>query len=406
MSLPKPFCRYAMKTIRLREHESCIHEGLELRPADWDLAERLSNTSVLEIREAGRQIKISADHHVGMARFSDFEVVVEPKIGMEPQNLPRLVAYAFGFDDIKMMQGEAGFVHDQTYLVDILIGFFTWGCGRLISQGLLKSYLVRRDNVPFLRGRLLPPLHMGNTARKRPAFACEFDDLEYDNLENRILLYCLKRCTHITGSPRLKKEAARLAAQLSGAVRYAVTTPEEITSVQYTRMNRHYKPLLRLAALITGEAGIGRISGPESAASFFVDMNDVFERFVARLFKEYHPLKSAYQKSRHAWSAGGQRLYIRTDILLDSHIVVDSKYKEELSRNDLYQIGFYIHEYRQKTGYAILPAHPSATNRDIISETGRVTVSVRFVDIDQMLHHIHANEHAALLDVMCRLVPA
>ena len=37
-----------------------------------------------------------------------------------------------------------------------------------------------------------------NDSRMNAKFACEFDELEYDNLENQILLYCLHRCSNWT----------------------------------------------------------------------------------------------------------------------------------------------------------------------------------------------------------------
>lgn len=396
-----------MRTIRTSEHSRrTIHEGLELRPGDTGLVEKLTKSNMLEIKELRSGVEISSFSHVGMARFENFEVVVDPKIKLEPQNLPRLFAYAFEFDDIRMQDGEAGVTPRYDWLVDVLIDFFVRECRRLIAMGLLKSYVTYRDDVSFLRGRILVQRQLGHIAKREPVFACEFDELEYDNLENRILLYCLGQCHDVTGSSRLRKETRMLVRQLAGVVRRAEISLEDIDGVAYTRLNQHYRKLHALARLIISSTGVGHLSGPNTVRSFFVDMNEVFERFVARLFEEHHPCEAEFQKSRHAWSAeeGGKK-YIRTDILLDSKLVVDSKYKKELSPGDLYQIGFYIHEYRQKQGYAILPECAGAQEDDIISERERITVSVRTINVDDALRLLYAKEHEKLQEMVLGMVP-
>lgn len=392
-----------METVETREHEILTREDLDMHPSDMALAEHLKESNILSIRELRQGIEISSFNHIGMARFADFEVVVWPKLLLR-QNLPRLVAYAFGFDDIKIQNAEAGFVVREANLIDILIDFFTKGCRRLIAQGLLKSYVTRHDDVPFLRGRLLLRYQLVHMVKKRPVFACEFDELEYDNLENRILLYCLEQCFHITQSPRLKKDARILARQFSGTVRHTEIGITDFERISYTRLNRHYKTLHNLAKLIITSTGIGEFSGKDATSSFFLDMNYVFERFVTRLFEEYHPYDVQSQKSKHAWNTDEKRLYIRTDILLDSKIVVDAKYKDQLSRGDLYQIGFYIHEYKQKLGYAILP-EPSVIPEHITSVREKITICAKTININDVLNLIYTDEHEKMRAMIRAMVP-
>ena len=256
-----------MRTIRTREHKQSTHEDLELSPSDMNLVETLKDSTTLAIREARRGIEIHSYSHIGMARFAGFEVVVDPKIPLERQNLPRLIAYAFGFDEIKMQRAEAGFMPDDLYLIDILVGFFARGCRLLMAQGLLKSYVAQQDDVLFLRGRLLLRHQIDHIVKKRPVFACEFDELEYDNLENQILLYCLELCSRITQSHNLKKDTRILARQLSAVVRHSEISLDELDNIQYTRLNQHYRTLHSLARLIISSAGIGDFSGSNTVSS-------------------------------------------------------------------------------------------------------------------------------------------
>lgn len=391
-----------MKTIRMREHQTSTHDDLELTPSDKRLVKNLQDSKILTIREARHGIEITSLNYIGMARFANFEVVVEPKIQMKQQNLPMLIAYAFGFDDLKMQKAETDFMPDGSYLADILIDFFCKGCKHLMAQGMLKSYVTHQDDVSFLRGRLLLRYQLDHMAKKSPMFACEFDELDYDNVENRILLYCLDQCFRITQSPNLKKDSRMLARQLSGVVQYVEVRPEDF-DIQYTRLNKHYETLHSLARLIINSIGIGDFSGKSMMGSFFLDMNYIFERFVTKLFEEYHPYDVQSQKSRRAWNTKEGWKYIRPDILLDSRIVIDAKYKEKLYQDDLYQIGFYVHEYGQKLGYAILPHFGKQENITSIKE--KITVSVRTINVDMVLNRLYANKHEELKKIMSEMVP-
>lgn len=379
--------------IKIREHKT-ICKNLELHPDDQEVVNYLKN--ILDIKELKQGIEITSSSSVGMVKFKNFEVIVESKI---PVNVLGLIEYALDFDDLKM-KGDAGF-ESGDHLVDVLIDFFVEKCKKLVMQGLLKSYVTYRDDVSFLRGKLLVRQQLYHTIRKRPTFACEFDELEYDNLENQILLYCLKFCLNKTESARLKKEITILRKQLEMVVNYTEITLDDFEQIQYTRLNQHYESLHRLAKLIMESPGISEFS-KHTAKSFFVDMNVIFEKFVTKLFDEHYPLKVESQKSKHSWSTEDKKLNIRTDLLLDSKTVLDIKYKEELSSSDLYQIGFYIHEYKQSQGYAILPA--PAKTQDITSSEQNITISVRVIDVEKTLKLIYEKKHKELKDMLLDII--
>jgi len=229
-----------------------------------------------------------------------------------------------------------------------------------------------QENVSYLRGKLLLKQHLINVLENRPQFACEYDELEYDNLENQILLFCLKRCYKITNSENLKRDIRKLIFQFSGAVSDRLVTHYDFKKITYNRLNNNYTNAHQLSELIIKSSGIVDFysEAKHHISSFFVDMNEIFEKFVYRLFeKYYHPreFKIFEQKTEKAWTIDfTEKESIRTDILLRNlktkqNTVIDTKYKEKLTPLDRYQIGFYIHEYRkstenwQKTGYAILP---------------------------------------------------
>ena len=72
--------------------------------------------------------------------------------------------------------------------------------------------------------------------------------------------------------------------------------------------------------------------------------------------------------------------------------LIDAKYKEKISVTDRYEIGFYIHEYVQTDGFAILPhdkrdGQNNQPRKDysITSEEQEITIYIKHIDIDDML---------------------
>ena len=61
----------------------------------------------------------------------------------------------------------------------------------LMNKGLLKSYVLNTENISAVRGKLLFQQQMVNDLMRKPKFFCEYDELEYDSTENRVLLQAM-----------------------------------------------------------------------------------------------------------------------------------------------------------------------------------------------------------------------
>ena len=83
----------------------------------------------------------------------------------------------------------------------------------------------------------------------------------------------------------------------------------------------------------------------------------------------------------------------------DLKYLVDAKYKEKISSTDRFELGFYIHEFKDtdrfpgKEAFAILPIpidHKAKTTDDsITSEQQGITIHIKYVDVDDMLDLIY-----------------
>ena len=120
---------------------------------------------------------------------------------------------------------------------------------------------------------------MLNDASKKPKFFCEFDELEYDSVENRVILQALTVVERTSDNQDVRLKAMDLAQKLSGVVQKpSVPYPERKKMMQsYNRQNLRYKEIHYTCHQIIEESGIGDIyKGEEShVVPVFYDMNEL-----------------------------------------------------------------------------------------------------------------------------------
>jgi 5-methylcytosine-specific restriction enzyme subunit McrC len=351
---------------------------------------------------------------------------------LKPENFAGFYDFAYGFkDDIKLYDNKTEFdAGKEDWLAPIFICSFIKRCLELVNRGLYKSYETQTDDLTFLRGKLIMKQQMKNDFKKKLAFNCEFDELITNNLENQICLNVLENLCY----PRLKDSEQRrrcntlikrFSMEVDKTLGEGRTTLQEkdFQNIVYNRMNERYKDAHTLGKMIWQHAGISDLYKfkKSNINSFFVPMNDVFEKFLGQLFERYYPeFKVEEQKYKPAWKKQVEdedketSQGIRTDILLrdkendELKHIIDAKYMEKIDTKDRYEIGFYIHEYAQTEGFAILP-HDKRAEYDkvltpekkkklvdmrlrdysITSEKHGIKINIKHLDIDNLLDAIY-----------------
>ena len=372
------------------------------------LAKHLEDEKILVISELNNGISVQSNSHVGTAQFSNFRIDVLPKIQIK--SLARLIQYAYDLN-IVIPESETKFDETKNTLIEIVIASFVAQTQKILRQGLARAYVTHQDSISHLRGKLLLKQQFLHVAKKNVRFACEFDELEHDILENKIIRYTLEICHHMSSNESLRKETRRLIHQISGFVDREEIKLQDFEKIHYTRLNQHYKKIHQLCKLIISSSGISDFYQQKTpfVNSFFVNMNVIFQTFVEKLFKEHYPLVTTAQKDEKVWeSDAGNLISIRTDILVfdnDGNVkdVIDAKYKNDLSDRDRYQIGFYIHEYKIKQGYAVLPQEDTKDYK-LTSINQGITIHVKHLNIDNMLKLVFSDK-SKISNELKRLVP-
>lgn len=372
---------------------------ISLVSQDIKLQEELQSRDILTINSNpySNELQFTTQSHVGVAKFSNFTLAITPKFS-EIGKLVELIDYVYDLDLEIFTDSEIEFKGEQNILSEIIISTFVKKCQNLVRQGLFKSYISQQDNVSFLRGRLLLSQQILNQAKTKLQFACEFDEFKYDNLENQIILYCLKQSYNITINQERKSQIRKLVQIFSNIVSLEEISLDDFKKINYNQMNHHYRKIHELSKLIVNSMQISDFYEQKTrfVNSFFVNMNNIFEKFVFKLFYEFYEFPAKEQQHYPSWVTehNNRKIDTITDILIyekdrrEVRTIIDTKYKPELSDNDRYQLAFYAHDYAKNKAYAILPEIEDSISDTFIATRQNVEIKIRHLNIDRSLELI------------------
>ena len=366
----------------------------ELTVSDRDLTDALRTADggriVIDERRDG--VWVTSRSWVGVVRFEAFELRVVPKLEGGNLAVARMLDYASGINALRRYDA----LHDLETVGDDLLELIAWlfadAVDRLVRDGLLSDYVTREDSLHALRGRLRMLDQMRVRYGQIDPLEVVFDEFETDIPENQIVAAALSAIRALVRTPFLRTRVKKLNSILQEA-----SDPTRsggplqlVDEMVYTRRNAHYRNAHVLADLLLRRLAtrdIFRPSGTEAFA-FLLDMNELFESFVARLAMDVlSPLGVRVRSQRRDpsiiidESTGKRYKAIIPDLLLElrrrGHTVrlpVDSKYKlydeKKLDEADVYQTFFYAYAYAP-TERGLQPAqsvivYPRATDgRDV-----------------------------------------
>jgi 5-methylcytosine-specific restriction enzyme subunit McrC len=164
-------------------------------------------------------------------------------------------------------------------LLPAVLSFFARTVETTFATGLLRSYREQVERLATVRGRIDFPGQLRRAALDLPV-ACRFDEYTADNDENRYVRAAMRRALRFPQLPPADRR--RLLGSLV-AMEEVIDTdpaPEAIDRIVFTRLNQHYRPMLRLAEIVLRDLSLVDVEGRRSASAFLVNMPELFERFV------------------------------------------------------------------------------------------------------------------------------
>lgn len=368
-------------------------EPLELRA--WSQLEcDLSHSEAAAIRETGLvdvqatpvagRWRLESASRVGVAGGATWELRVEPRI--EVPQLLFLLAYA---TDPQGWKDEVASFSVELRLLDAIAAGFSWHALRSVERGLLRGYVSVDERLRTIRGRIRFADQIARQATLPLPLEVSYDDYTADVLENRILKSATLALLRLPRVPRrARRRLLKLRALLDEVEPLARSREPELPL--FTRLNRRYRPALRLAHLVLRGASAGADRGTVDSVAFSFDMNRVFEDFLSTALREALAAHGGELRSQLPDSLDWDgRVPIRPDISWwlrgEPVAVVDAKHKRlKLSGSpgdDAYQMLAYCTALDLDRGYLVYAAHSGAEVRDLAVKNAACEICVRTVDI-------------------------
>lgn len=294
---------------------------------------------------AGDSWRVTASSFVGSLVVDGVELLIRPKINAE--NLFLLLEPGLPPNAWRRESFDYGASPD---LLPAVISFFAKTVETTLGRGILRSYESRRDDLIALRGRMdfTGQFRMGGTSSP---VACSFDEYSQNTPENRALKAAVRKSLR---APRISPAIRRLLLGHVSAledVDDVSVSPGDIDAITWNRLNQHYEPALRLARLILANLTLMDTEGANSAQSFTVDMNDLFQRFVTERLRRVLRGRAIVKGEPTHHLGVGRQIPMQPDLVFTStdgatNFVGDVKYKittdARARSQDYYQLLAYV----------------------------------------------------------------
>ena len=320
--------------------------------------------------------------YVGAVQLSGRTIEFLPKIEQTKVNLPAvrhnlLQMLLVAYDLEGATPGKASLEKSSDGWLDILMRLFSRALADQLRRGLIRRYREEADDLPTVRGRLQIEEQVRRNLVHRERSACAYDEFDEDHALNQLFRVAIRRMLRVASNYTTQQALRELLPAFEG-VSDVAPTADWLDRVTLDRVSERFGLCLGMARLFLHGATTGLYAGDQSSFALLFDMNDLFERFVARTLRRRlrgSSFEVSIQDSRHHLvrdMKSSQRLFrLRPDIVVrnggDPLCIVDTKWKrlspEErklgISQSDLYQMLAYAEGYASSAVLLIYPWDPA-----------------------------------------------
>lgn len=350
-------------------------------------------------------ITVAGNANVGVIRAGTLDVIIQPRV-------PTLSVFwmlGYAYRTAKLLPDDFT-VDVESGLLDVLARLFARQTERLIRRGLYREYVERDDTLRFIRGRIIPLEDVRRNLGLHHIVACRYTDLTADVLHNQVLRAVTELLLRFRfASPGITELLAWNLSHL-GEVSTVRVGERDVAGLRYGRLNERYQPVHALARLVLRHLSFALDQGAERTPAFLVNMNSVYQEFLAALIEEQvRPLGlRVLRELPYGLDIAGS-VTLRPDIVVaDAHsvrAVIDAKYKPEIAEADVYQALAYATALRQRSVALVYPAD-AIEPRSIVIRNSDVAVLVRTIPVvrDQgTFSDLDRRARAAALEIVMEL---
>lgn len=269
--------------------------------------------------EAGRYLSVSphpdpgrwsltAREYVGTLVVDKMRILIRPKIRLE--NL--FLMLEVGLPEQAWRKEDFDYATNPD-LLQSLVSFYARTLETTLARGLYRSYQNRNEDLKAIRGRIDFGRQLSRARLPLPV-ACRYGEFTSDVIENQGLRAAIRLSLRVPGVQATDRR--RLMRELV-AMEEVSDTPvsgNDLQGVHYTRLNDHYRPALGLARLLLDNLTLVDRRGGTTAASFMVNMNELFERFVTERLRRALQGRLVVESQTHDTLDIERKVRIRPDL--------------------------------------------------------------------------------------------
>lgn len=320
---------------------------------------------------------VRSHQYVGIVSLPEHTIIIQPKI--PDISFINMIRYVYDSPDIFPEQ----ILLTKGYnFYDILIRMLLFEIDDILRRIPNRGFVSREGNLTYITGKILFNQQILHNPNRYDRIYCRYSELSDDILENRVIKFTLST---LMKYPLLDSQTLRDIKILMKRFDGVTLTPisrHVFDTFAFTPLNRHYRSVLNLCKLILSEESVNLdYSGNELVHTFLVNMEMLFQRFVAQVLKRYFGEENVlYHQKSYADSKG--ELDVIPDIMLNwngNSSVIDTKYKDapdKPSTDDLAQCVLYSISTDSKRSILVYPEN--LIKRDFLLKNGTVLSCVGF----------------------------
>ena len=292
------------------------------------------------------QWQLTSQGWVGFIPCSpELGIALRPKVELD--NLFRMLEYAYNLKSFQFLEGLV----DCSSLEDFYERLANVLARRVLDRGrkgFYRTYVPEADDLPFVKGRL----NIRQTIQRpwQVKLPCDYQEHTADIEENQIICWTLSRiaqsgmCTE-----RVLPTVRRAYHALRGLASTMPFKPCNCIGRLYNRLNDDYKPLHALCRFFLEHSGPGHEFGDRKMLPFLVNMERLYELFVAEWLKAHLPPDLMLRVQEKVDVGEEQKISFKIDLVLydgatgDPVCVLDTKYKakEQPTPDDVAKVTAY-----------------------------------------------------------------
>lgn len=333
------------RTLEVFEHQrlSVTEVGPGLRPHEFDALVRFNDAHHRQYFEVGHK-HLRATSFVGYVEVGDLSIEILPKADRDASpstpmwrdGLLEMLRVALGLRLQPLSSAAQRLTRSR--LLDLIAQAYLAELAPLLHVGLAKGYRTTQSNGPVFRGRLKISEHLRDNVARADLFFVEYQTFDHDIAVNRVLAAALEVLSWCALSPGVAIGVDACLARFP-EVEVRTVTSAIIERLRLTRATQRYANALTYARMILAQQGPQLRAGRERVFALLFDMNALWERYIATLFRRAAPpgLEVHAQERHLFWTSqhqGARR--VRPDIVVRAKapespgaalLVIDTKWK-------------------------------------------------------------------------------